>query len=121
HLWGNETAVILGDYLISNAFHLCSTAGDPAINLALGQITNTLCEGELVQLHHRNDYSIDEAMYFEIIGRKTASMIGECCRLGAACAGASDAICKAMNMFGTALGVAFQLQDNLLHLIGDQF
>src|SRR3954470_17406277 len=55
HLWGNETAVILGDYLISNAFHLCSTAGDPAINLALGQITNTLCEGELVQLHHRND------------------------------------------------------------------
>ena len=92
HLWGNETAVILGDYLISNAFHLCSTVGDPAINLALGQVTNTLCEGELVQLHHRNDYSIDEATYLEIIRRKTASLIGECCRLGAQLSDADERI-----------------------------
>ena len=49
-LRGNETAVMLGDYLISNAFHLCSRAGDPALNLRLGEVTNTLCEGELVQL-----------------------------------------------------------------------
>jgi octaprenyl-diphosphate synthase len=120
HLWGNETAVILGDYLISNAFHLCSTAGDPAINLALGQITNTLCEGELVQLHHRNDYSIDQATYLEIVQRKTASLIGECCRLGATLAGADDRLAKAMRRLGHSLGIAFQIQDDLLDLIGDE-
>ncbi|MBL9140440.1 MAG: polyprenyl synthetase family protein, partial [Phycisphaerae bacterium] len=53
HLRGNEVAVMLGDYLISKAFHLCSQAGDPSINTRLGEVTNTLCEGELVQLHHR--------------------------------------------------------------------
>lgn len=120
HLWGNETAVILGDYLISNAFHLCSTMGDPAINLALGQVTNTLCEGELVQLHHRNDYSIDEATYLEIIRRKTASLIGECCRLGAQLSDADERICLALHRFGMALGVAFQIQDDLLDLIGNE-
>jgi octaprenyl-diphosphate synthase len=119
HLWGNETAVILGDYLISNSFHLCSTIGDPSINLALGAITNTLCEGELVQLHHRNDYSIDREMYMEIVGRKTASLIGECCRLGGFVSGASDEICAALTRFGTGLGVAFQIQDDLLDLVGD--
>jgi len=120
HLWGNETAVILGDYLISNAFHLCSTAGDPDINLALGQVTNTLCEGELVQLHHRNDYSISEETYFEIVRRKTASLIAECCRLGALLSGADARICVAMKRFGEAMGVAFQIQDDLLDLVGDQ-
>jgi octaprenyl-diphosphate synthase len=118
-LWGNETAVILGDYLISNAFHLCSTMGEPAINLALGDVTNTLCEGELVQLHHRDDYSIDEAMYLEIVRRKTASLIGECCRLGAALSRAEDRVCKALQGFGIALGVAFQIQDDLLDLVGE--
>lgn len=119
HLWGNETAVMLGDYLISNSFHLCSTVGDPSINLALGAITNTLCEGELVQLHHRNDYSIDREMYMEIVRRKTASLIGECCRLGGFVSGAPDDVCAALARFGGGLGVAFQIQDDLLDLVGD--
>jgi octaprenyl-diphosphate synthase len=119
HLWGNETAVMLGDYLISNAFHLCSTMGDPAINLALGEVTNTLCEGELIQLHHRDDFSIDEETYFEIIRRKTASLIGECCRLGASLSGADEPVEEALKSFGMSLGIAFQIQDDLLDLIGD--
>lgn len=119
HLWGNETAVMLGDYLISNSFHLCSTVGDPTVNLALGAVTNTLCEGELVQLHHRNNYSIDREMYMEIVRRKTASLIGECCRLGGFVSGAADDLCAALMRFGSGLGVAFQIQDDLLDLVGD--
>jgi octaprenyl-diphosphate synthase len=119
-LWGNEAAVMLGDYLISNAFHLCSTAGDPSINLALGEVTNTLCEGELVQLHHRHDYGIDEATYLEIVGRKTASLIGECCRLGAVLSGAGETTGAALRRFGERLGVAFQIQDDLLDLMGEE-
>ena len=118
HLRGNEVAVMLGDFLISNAFHLCSTLGDPAINLFLGQTTNTLCEGELVQLHHRENLSLDEATYFEIVRRKTAVLVGACCRLGATLAGASPRIVESMRGFGTCLGVAFQIQDDLLDLAG---
>jgi octaprenyl-diphosphate synthase len=111
---------MLGDYLISNSFHLCSTLGDPSINLALGRVTNTLCEGELAQLHHRNDYGLDEATYFEIIRRKTASLIGACCQLGARLSGADEDLGDALHRAGVALGMAFQIQDDLLDLIGEQ-
>lgn len=119
-LHGNEMAVMLGDYLISNAFHLCSTIGDPSINLALGAVTNTLCEGELLQLHHRDHLGVDEATYLEIIRRKTASLIGDACRLGAALAGADARAAGALRSAGEALGIAFQLQDDLLDLVGDE-
>jgi octaprenyl-diphosphate synthase len=120
HLWGNEAAVMLGDYLISNAFHLCSTLDDPSINLALGEVTNTLCEGELMQLHHREDFGIDERTYYEIVRRKTASLIGACCRLGAELAGAAPDVVDALRRYGVALGVAFQIRDDLLDLVGEQ-
>lgn len=118
-LYGNEAAVMLGDYLISNAFHLCSTIGDPSINLALGEVTNTLCEGELVQLHHRDHFGIDEPTYFAIVERKTASLIGASCRLGARLSGADEATQRAMDGFGVDLGVAFQIQDDLLDITGE--
>ncbi len=120
HLRGNEVAVMLGDYLISKAFHLCSQAGDPAINLRLGQVTNTLCEGELVQLHHRDDLSLDEATYFEIVRRKTAVLIGACCEMGATLAGASAESTTALYRYGEGLGMAFQIQDDLLDLEGHE-
>lgn len=119
HLHGNEAAVMLGDYLISNAFHLCSNLGDPAINLALGEVTNTLCAGELMQLHHRDDYGVSEAAYFEIVRRKTASLIGACCRLGAVLAGADERVVRALHAYGLALGTAFQVRDDLLDLVGE--
>lgn len=120
HLRGNETAVMLGDYLISNAFHLCSQVGEPEINLRLGEITNTLCEGELVQLHHRDNLSLDEATYFEIVRRKTAVLIGACCELGAWLSGAPAATRQALYRFGEGLGMAFQIQDDLLDLEGHE-
>ncbi len=120
HLHGNEMAVMLGDYLISNAFHLCSRVGDPALNLRLGEVTNTLCEGELVQLSRRHDLTLDENTYFEIVRRKTAALVGVSCELGAMLAGADASASAAMRVFGESLGVAFQIQDDLLDLLGDE-
>jgi octaprenyl-diphosphate synthase len=120
YLRGNETAVMLGDYLISNAFALCSSLGDPSINSSLGAVTNTLCEGELLQLHHRDDLDINEETYFEIVRRKTASLIGECCRLGSMLSGGGTDVCNAMFRFGNLLGTAFQIQDDLLDITGDE-
>ena len=119
-LRGNETAVILGDYLISNAFHLCSRAGDPRLNLRLGEVTNALCEGELIQLSRRHDLSLDANTYFEIVRRKTAVLVGASCELGTRLAGAGEAEVAAMRAFGEHLGVAFQIQDDLLDLLGDE-
>ena len=118
-LRGNETAVMLGDYLISNAFHLCSKIGRPEINEILGHVTNTLCEGELVQLSHREDLGLDHATYIEIVRRKTAALVGVSCRLGALFSGADAGIQSKMDDFGSALGIAFQIQDDLLDLAGD--
>jgi octaprenyl-diphosphate synthase len=120
HLRGNEVAVMLGDYLISNAFHLCSRAGDPVLNLRLGEVTNTLCEGELVQLSHREDMSLDERTNFQIVRRKTAVLIGACCELGAQLSGAPADAVAALRRFGEGIGVAFQIQDDLLDLEGRQ-
>jgi octaprenyl-diphosphate synthase len=115
-LHGNETAVILGDYLIAAAYHLCSQLQDQRIALAVGEVAMTLCSGELLQLSHREDLSLDEATYFEVIGRKTGSLIALACRLGGVCSGASESVQAGLSRFGEAVGAAFQIQDDLLDL-----
>ncbi len=119
-LRGNEASVILGDYLIAASYHLCSQIADQSVSLLVAKVSMTLCEGELLQLHHRDDYSLDEPTYFEIIERKTASLISLSCRLGARLSGAEVNVCDRLAAFGSRLGVAFQIQDDLLDLTGDQ-
>ncbi len=118
NLRGNEAAVILGDYLISNAFHLCSQLESQATSALIGGVTTRLCEGELLQLFHREDFALDEKTYYEIVERKTAELIGVSCDLGAAYAGASARSRRRLRDFGARLGIAFQIQDDLLDLTG---
>ncbi len=125
HLRGNEAAVLLGDYLISHSYHLCSsvTAQPPlepqwAARL-IGRTTNRLCEGELLQIDNRTNLAIDEETYFEIISRKTGELTAASSLLGAALSGASEATSAAMHRFGLLVGVAFQVQDDVLDLVGE--
>ena len=111
---------MLGDYLISNAFHLAASIGDADLTERLGRVTNTLCEGELVQLHHRDDLGLDFRTYLEIIRRKTAVLVGACGRLGARVAGGQEATCEALGDFGERIGIAFQVIDDILDVEGDQ-
>ena len=117
-LHGNDVAVMLGDYLISKSFHLCSTLGDPSINLALGEVTNTLCEGEVIQLQNKNDLDMKQDVYLDIVGRKTGSLIGACCHLGAVLGGGDDEHCESLRLFGEEMGIAFQIIDDVLDLMG---
>ncbi len=122
-LAGNEAAVILGDYLFSAAYRLCS--GIPGERgrrsaLLIGEVGMTLCSGELLQLDHRGDFSLDEPTYFEILERKTASLIAAACRLGAIHSGATEDHADRLASFGSRLGIAFQIQDDLLDLTGDE-
>lgn len=120
HLRGNETAVMLGDYLISHAYHLCSSLDVPAVSRIIADATNRVCEGEMHQLANRNNWNLDEQTYYQIIGGKTAYLCGTCCRLGALLGDADDAVVAAMDAYGQKLGLAFQIIDDLLDLTGDE-
>lgn len=120
HLCGNETAVMLGDYLISHAYNLCCSLNQPMISRVIAQATNTVCEGELLQLANRNNWALDEPTYFKIIRRKTASLCGTCCQLGASLVSAPPQIIERLAEYGEKLGIAFQIIDDLLDLVGAQ-
>lgn len=119
-LRGNEAAVMLGDYLISRAFELCASTGDAAIAHRVGQIASRVCEGEIMQLTHRDDLTLDEPTYYDIIERKTACLIGVAAELGVRCAGGDESMQHAAFAFGQEVGIAFQIQDDLLDLIGQE-
>jgi octaprenyl-diphosphate synthase len=118
--WGNETAVLLGDFLISHAYHLCSLVGDAEAARLVGAATNTVCEGELLQVSHRGDWDLTEAEYEDIVARKTGELTAVSCLLGAKYAGASPRQAAAMARYGRALGVAFQIADDVLDLFGEE-
>ena len=119
HLRGNEAAVLLGDYLISHSFHLCSSLDSQFASRIIGRTTNQVCEGELLQIHHRNNLDLDEETYFQIISRKTASLCATCCLVGAKYAGASEVRMSQLELYGLSLGTAFQIQDDILDIVGD--
>ena len=119
HLRGNEAAVLLGDYLISHAFHLCSSLDSQLASRLIGQTTNEVCEGELLQIDNRNNFDLGEETYYRIITRKTASLCAACCLLGARHAGAPADVVDRLREYGLALGVAFQIQDDLLDVVGE--
>jgi octaprenyl-diphosphate synthase len=125
HLRGNEAAVLLGDYLISHSYHLCSGVDlDPDLPpqwaaRRIGATTNRLCEGELLQNHHRGDLDLPEATYYEIVRRKTGALTAASCEIGCRVAGGDAEAGEAMYRFGELLGIAFQVQDDVLDLVGD--
>lgn len=119
HLKGNEAAVMLGDLLISHAFHLCSSLDSQAASRLIGATTNALCEGELLQINQRNNLDLTEQTYYAVIARKTAALVAASCQLGAMFAGATQEQTAAMERFGRCIGTAFQIQDDLLDLTGD--
>lgn len=111
---GNESAVLLGDYLISHAYHLCSSMGSTEASRRIAAATNRVCEGELMQVHHRGDWTMSEITYLEVIRRKTGGLTRVCCELGAS--GADDEIVRGLAQFGEDVGVAFQIMDDLLDI-----
>ena len=119
HLRGNEAAVLLGDYLISHSYHLCSSLQSQLASRVIARTTNQVCEGELLQIDNRNNHDLTEETYFQIIDRKTAVLCATCCYLGGVFAGADDRRSRALETYGRSIGMAFQIQDDLLDIVGD--
>jgi len=118
-LWGNESAVLLGDFLLSRVFEMC-TRLKPEVVRIIAANTARICRGELTQVHHRQNWQLSESEYIEIITDKSASLFACCCRLGAVLSGAGEQLVRRLAQFGLNLGIAFQLADDLLDIIGTE-
>jgi octaprenyl-diphosphate synthase len=112
--------VLVGDFLFTHAFYLASSLETTYACQTIGRATNIVCAGELRQIHSRGNFALTEAEYLSIIEAKTAELCACCCRLGAHYAGASAAAEDALDRFGRNLGIAFQIADDMLDLIGDE-
>ena len=118
--WGNESAVMLGDYLFSHSYHLAASLDSTLACRWIGKATHEVCEGEMQQIHHRGNLDLDEASYFQIIAGKTAALTAVSCRLGAHYAGADEAVVEAMESYGDHIGMAFQIADDVLDIWGEE-
>ena len=118
--WGNQASILLGDYLFTHAFHLTSTLGQVRACQIIGEATNRLCAGELHQVCQKGNLDLTEEDYFDIIDGKTAELTSCCCRLGALYAGMSEEVIEKLARYGRCLGLAFQIADDLLDIVGEE-
>jgi octaprenyl-diphosphate synthase len=117
--FGNPTAVLVGDFLYSRAFQMMVEAKSMPIMQVLANATNTIAEGEVLQLMNINDPNIDEGRYLQVIRYKTAKLFEAAGEVGAILAGANSSVQSAMAAYGRHLGTAFQLVDDALDYAGD--
>jgi octaprenyl-diphosphate synthase len=118
-LLGNETAVLLGDFLLSKVFRVCADL-KPAVVRIISAAAGRTCEGELSQTMQKGNWQLSEREYLEIITEKSAALFSGCCQAGAVLAGADKSQVELLGSFGINLGVAFQITDDLLDIIGDE-
>lgn len=112
-LWKNKIAVLVGDFLLSKGLLLSINNGDFGLLKIVSDAVKQMSEGELLQIEKARRLDIDEAVYYEVIRQKTASLIASCCSCGAASAGADVEIVEKMRLFGEKVGIAFQIKDDL--------
>ncbi|MBM79438.1 MAG: polyprenyl synthetase [Planctomycetaceae bacterium] len=118
--WNNETSVLYGDYLFTHAFHLASSLDSTLGCRLIGQATNVVCVGELSQINERGNSELSEEHYLRIIDQKTAELCALSCRLGALFGDADEDIVNSMDCYGRSLGIAFQIADDILDVIGEE-
>ena len=119
-LFDNEASVLVGDFLFTHAFALASSLDTTYGCRVIGKATNIVCAGELRQVHSRGNFALSEAEYLDIIEAKTAELTACCCRLGAHYAGAAPEIEESLDRYGRNLGIAFQIADDVLDVVGDE-
>ncbi len=114
HVFGNEASVLVGDYLYSRSFQMMVELGDLRIQEVMANATNTIAEGEVLQLMNAHDPETTEQRYLEVIYRKTAKLFEAGAQMAAIVSGSPREIEQAMVDYGRHLGTAFQLVDDAL-------
>lgn len=112
-LWKNKIAVLVGDYLLSRGLLLSVEYEDFDLLKIVSTAVRDMSEGELLQIEKARRLDITEAVYYDIIRQKTASLISSCCAVGAASVGSDAEAVARMRQFGEKVGIAFQIKDDL--------
>jgi octaprenyl-diphosphate synthase len=112
-LWKNKIAVLVGDYLLSKGLLLSLDNKDHRVLQLLSSAVRLMSEGELLQLEKSRKLNLDESIYYEIIGGKTASLLASSCAAGASTTFDNEDAIEKMRLFGEKVGMAFQIKDDL--------
>ena len=117
-LWDNQSSVLVGDYLFARSFQLMTEPGSMPVMRILSNAAATIAEGEVLQLTAAQNLATDEAIYLQVVRGKTAALFSAATEVGGVIAGAPEAHVKALYDYGDALGIAFQIVDDLLDYQG---
>ena len=117
--WNNLVSVLMGDYMFAKSFKLLVDSGSPKLLERFSRATERVSIGELNQVYYTGNFDLSESIYLKVIADKTASLFACACEAGAICDGDDDQKKKALRDFGEYLGIAFQITDDLLDLIGE--
>lgn len=118
--FGTERAVLMGDYLYAAAFAMVAALRHDGVTACLAEICQQMSRGEFLEVEARYRVDLTEAEYLAVIRDKTASLIAASCRTGALLAGAPPASVERLTTFGWNMGMAFQIMDDCLDLIGEE-
>jgi octaprenyl-diphosphate synthase len=118
-LWDNKSSVLVGDYLFARSFQLMTDTGSMTVLNILSNASATIAEGEVLQLTAAQDLATDEAIYLQVIRGKTAALFAAATEVGGVIADAPEAHVTALRTYGDALGVSFQIVDDLLDYGGN--
>ncbi len=117
--WGREISIVSGDYLYAKAFLILAGFENPRISQAFAACAHVMCEGEMKQIEKRNQFFMKEADYLKIIHQKTAALFQATCMGGAYFSGTSVENIEGLGRYGFGLGMAFQIVDDCLDLVGE--
>ncbi len=117
-LWDNQSSVLVGDYLFSRSFQLMVETGSLRVLDILANASATIAEGEVLQLTAAQDLATTEATYLQVVRGKTAALFSAATEVGGVIAGAEEPFVRALFDYGDALGIAFQIADDLLDVAG---
>lgn len=118
-LWDNQSSVLVGDYLFARSFQLMTEPGSMRVMKILSNAAATIAEGEVLQLTAAQNLKTDESVYLQVVRGKTAALFSAATEVGGVIADAPEATVKALFDYGDALGIAFQIVDDLLDYQGD--
>ncbi|MFK7763297.1 MAG: polyprenyl synthetase family protein [Roseobacter sp.] len=118
-LWDNKSSVLVGDYLFSRSFQLMVETGSLRVLDILSNASATIAEGEVLQLTASQDLSTTEDIYLQVVRGKTAALFAAATEVGGVISGAPEPHVSALFEYGDALGIAFQIVDDLLDFQGD--
>lgn len=116
--WGREISIVSGDYLYAKAFVILASFKNVWLYEALSETAHRMCEGEMKQIEKRNDFFMEEATYLRIIHQKTAALFQAACMGGAYFSGMSLPHIEKVGRYGYHLGMAFQIVDDCLDIVG---